>query len=118
MVTTYQVRSHSKSCRKYKNEKYRYHFGKFFTEPTIISLPSPSDLPEAGKNNILNERTIKQYNSLDPRERNTLNPLKEDFEKTPSIKNILAQLGFTEDQYYNALSISSDSDFHIHSNEH
>ena len=52
------------------------YFGKFFTERTIISLPLPSDLPEAGKNNILNERTIKQYHSLDPRERNILNPLK------------------------------------------
>ena len=44
LVTTYQVRSHSKSYRKYKNEKCRYHFGKFFTELTIISLPLPSDL--------------------------------------------------------------------------
>ena len=43
-----------------------------------------------------------------------MNPLKEDFEKTPSIKNILAKLGFTEDQCYNTLSISSDSDFQIH----
>ena len=30
-VTTYQVHFHSKSCRKYKNEKCRYQFGKFFT---------------------------------------------------------------------------------------
>ena len=73
------------------------------------------------QNNVLNKRehilsTVKQYidNNLDPRKHNILNPLKEDFEKTPSIKNILAELGFTEDQYYNALSISSDSGFQIH----
>ena len=66
LVTTYEVHSHSKPCRKYKNEKCRYHFGKFYTERTIISLSLPSDLPEAEKNNILNERehilsTVKQY---------------------------------------------------------
>ena len=32
LVTTYQVHSHIKSCRKYQNEKCRYHFGKIFTE--------------------------------------------------------------------------------------
>ena len=56
LVTTYQVYSHSKSCRKYKNEKCRYHFGKSFTESTIITLSLQSDLPEAEKDNILNER--------------------------------------------------------------
>ena len=81
LVTTYQVHSHSKSCRKQKNEKCRYYFGKFFTERTIISLPLPSDLPEVEKSNILNERehilsTVKQYigNNLDPRKHNILNP--------------------------------------------
>ena len=49
LVTTYQIHSHSKSFRKYKNEKCQYHFGIFFTERTIIRLPLPSDLPEAGK---------------------------------------------------------------------
>ena len=34
LVTTYQVHSHSKSCRKYKNEKCRYYFGKF-----LLSAP-------------------------------------------------------------------------------
>ena len=96
-------------------------FWKIFAERTIIRLPLPSDLTEAEKNNILNERehilsTVKQYidNNLDPRKHNILSPLKEDFEETPSIKSILAELGLTENQYYNALSISSDSDFQIH----
>ena len=121
LVTTYQVHSHSKSCRKYKNEKCRYHSGKFFTECTLMSLPLPSDLPEAEKNNIFNKRqhilsTVKQHidNNVDPWKHNILNPLKEDFEETPSIKSIFAELGIAEDQYYNALSISSDSDFQVH----
>ena len=55
LVTIYQVHSHSKSSQKYKNEKCRYHFGKFFTERTIISLPLPNHLPDTVKNIILNE---------------------------------------------------------------
>ena len=54
--------------------------------------------------------------NLDPRKHNILNPLNKDFEQTPSIKSILAELGLTEDQYYNTLSISSGSDFQIHIN--
>ena len=40
--------------------------------------------------------------------------LKEDFEETPSIKNILPELGLTEEHYYNTLSILSDSDFQFY----
>ena len=118
LVTTYQVHSHSKSCRKYKNERCRYHFGKFFTDRTIIALPLLEDLPEDLKNSILNERerilkTVKQHidSNLDPRRKNILNPFKENFEEVPSIQNILTELSITEEEYYNALSISSDSDF-------
>ena len=121
LVTTYQLDSHSKSCRKYKNEKCRYHFGKFFTNQTIIALPLPEDLPENQRNAILNERErilsiVKQYidSNLDPKKRNILNPCKENFEEVPSIENILSELGITKEEYYNALSISCDSDFQIH----
>ena len=115
------MHSHSKSCRKYKNEKCRYHFGKFFTDQTILALPLPEDLPENQRNAILNERErtlsiVKQYidSNLDPKKRNILSPCKESFEDAPSIENILSELGITKEEYYNALSISCDSDFQIH----
>ena len=121
LVTIYQVHSHSKSCQKYKNEKCRYHFGKFFTERTIISLPLPNHLPDTVKNNIPNERErilsiVKNYidTHLDPRKRNILHPHKENFEDIPSMKNILAELKVTEEEHYGASSISSDSNFPIH----
>ena len=105
LVTTYQVHCHYKSCRKYKNEKCRHHFGKFFTERTIISLPLPNHLPDTVKNNILNEgerilSMVKNYidTHLDPRKRNILHPLK-DFEDILSIKIILAELKLTEEEY-------------------
>ena len=56
LVTTYQVHSHSRSCRKYKSRKCRYHFRKIFTENTIIATPLPSDLSDEMKNSILSER--------------------------------------------------------------
>ena len=91
----------------------------FFTDRTIIALPLQEDLPEDLKNSILNERerilkTAKKCKdgNLDPRRKNILNPFKENFEEVSSI-HILMELNITEEEYYNALSISSDSDFQI-----
>ena len=113
------MHSHSKSCHKYKNEKCHYNFGKNFTDGTIISVPEKDDLHENIKNNILNEQEkvlskVKQYidNNVN-RKRSILNLLKEHFEKVLSIKSILEELDITEDEYYNALNVSGDSDFPI-----
>lgn len=117
----YEVHSHSNSCKKYKNEKWCCHFGKFFTDHTIANFPLPDDLLLQLKNNILNEQEpvlskVKQYidNKLDPEKWNISNPLKDEFEGLPPIGNILKELGITEKEYYNALAISNESDFQIH----
>ena len=80
-------------------------------------MPFSNDLPKAEESNILNERehissTVNQYidNSLDPRKYNIFNLLQQNFEEISSTKNILTELGLTEEQYYNTLLISSDSD--------
>ena len=84
-------------------------------------MPLQEDIPEDLKNSILNEQkrilsTVKQYidSTLDPRRKNILNSFKENFEEVPSIQNILMELNITEEEYYNALSISSNSDFQNH----
>ena len=121
LITTYQVHSDSKSCWGYRNEKCQYHFGNFFTKRTVIILPLPIHLPDIVKDNILDERErilsmVKNYidTYLDPRKRNILRPHKYNFEDIPSIKNILAELRFTEEECCGGLLISSNSDFQIH----
>ena len=104
--------SHSKPCRKYENEICRYHFGRSFTNYTIISIILGRILLENVKNNVLNERDIilrnvKEYieNNLNPKKRNILNPLKDNYKKVTNIPDVPEELILTEDQYYDALSI-------------
>ena len=59
---------------------------------------------------LLNERdrvlgNVREYidNNLNPKKRNILNLLKENYEKVPNIHYILKELNLTEDQYYDAL---------------
>ena len=56
LVTTYQIHSHSRSCRKYKNHACPYYFGKFFTKQTIIAQPLPKELSDEKKNMIVEKR--------------------------------------------------------------
>ena len=95
LVTTYQIHSHSKLCRKYKNQACRYHFGRFFTDRTILAVPLSKDIPFDQRTQIIEQRKIllsqvKEYidTNLDPRKRNILKPLNEKFEIVPNIKEI------------------------------
>ena len=67
------------------------------------------------KKKILQKResalnTIQEYinEKLYPRKVNILNQGKADYKKVPSITDIFRELGITEDEYYNTLSISND----------
>ena len=44
LVSTYPIHRNSKTCRKYGNEKCRFHFGKYFTSHMIIAEPLPNDI--------------------------------------------------------------------------
>ena len=119
LVTTYQVHSHSESCRKYNNN-CRYNFGKFFSNRKIIAVPLPDGMSDDENNMILQkcETTLKCEvyinEKLDPRKVNILNQRNADYKKVLSITDMLCELGITEDEYYNALSISSNEYFQIH----
>ena len=49
LVKTYQIHHHSKTCRKYRNKKRKFHFDKFFTTRTIIAQPLKDSVPEDTK---------------------------------------------------------------------
>ncbi|XP_057316777.1 uncharacterized protein LOC130657796 [Hydractinia symbiolongicarpus] len=104
LVTTYQVHSHSKSCRK-----------------TIVALPLSKDIDLDERSEILKNKEvilnkIKDYidTKLNPKKKNILNPNQENFEITPTISEILDELDIPESEYYNALSISNDNDFQLY----
>ena len=121
MVKTYQIHSHSKSCRKYKNIAYKHSFGHFFTDKTIIAEPLPNYMTENEKSTVLSKRyrllsKVQNYIDvyLDPRKVNILDSEKPNYEKPKEIVNILEELEIAEKVYYHALSISTDNDYQIH----
>ena len=120
-MKTYQVHTHSKTCRKYKNLACHFNFGHYFTDRTIIFSPLPDDLSVDEKDRILEKRNkilekVKVYidEYLFPRKHNIVDPSKENYEDPGSIPDILYKLDLMVEDYYNALSISKDSDFEIH----
>jgi hypothetical protein len=56
LVKTYQTHNHSKTCRKYKNVAFRFNFGQFFTNGTIVAEPLAEDMDEEIKSSILTRR--------------------------------------------------------------
>ena len=59
LVKASQIHCHWKICRKYRNEKCRFHFGKFFANRTIIAGPLPDDMSDQTKK-IKKSKTNKQ----------------------------------------------------------
>ena len=73
LVKTYQIHHHSKTCRKYKNEKCRFRFGKSFTNTTIIAQTLADSVPPDVKLQKMEQRSnilkkVKNYieNELNP----------------------------------------------------
>ena len=56
--------------------------------------------------------------NLNPKKFDIVNPEKYNFEKDSDIKDILQELEISEQEYYEALSTSSDADFQIHLKRH
>ena len=120
LVKTFQVHKHSKTCRKYRNDKCRFNFGKFFTTRTIIAEPLPENMTEEVKFQVLRTRSellnkVKRYidSELNPSKINLYDCSREDYAKTKTIDQILALLDISKNDYEAALTISEDKDFHL-----
>ena len=116
LVKTYQIHSHTKSCKKYKNKKCRYNFGRFFTDRTIISQPLPDNMSVDEREAKLKWKAsvlkpVKEYidEYLDPRKVDIYG----DAYEILSISEILCSLHIDYNDYMEALSISSSGDFEI-----
>ena len=114
LVNFYQKHTHSKTCRKFKNIKCRFNFGQFFTNRTIIAEPLSDDLGDELKQPILKKQK-EILTSVKEKINTVLNPSKsEDYDPNLTETDIFSSLGITEEEYYNALSISPDSDYDLH----
>ena len=112
LVFTYQKHIHFKTCRKYKNIPYRFNFGQFFTIRTIIAEPLSKELCDEVKVDILSKRatilsTVKK--KIDE----ILNPSKSEYNPNLTPAQVLATVDISEEDYYWALSMSSDSDYEL-----
>ena len=121
LVKNYQLHSHSKTCQKYRNGKCRFDFGRFCTERTIVAKPLSDSLTELEKAEIILVRStilnrVKAYldSELNPVKHNFYDKSRDDLEHVGSINCILNQLETSEEDYYNASSISDDNDFQVH----
>ena len=113
MVNFYQRHTHSKTCRKYKHIKCRFNFGQFFTNRTIIAEPLPDDIADELKQPIL-EKQKEILTSVKEKINSVLNSSKpEDYDPNLTEADIFNSLGITQEEYYNALSNSPDSDLHL-----
>ena len=97
LVKTFQVHRHSKTCRRYRNDKCRFIFGKLFTDRTIVAEPLPEDMPEEIKNQVLKNRSdllskVKRYidTELNPSKKNFYDSTRNDYEVVKTIEEILS----------------------------
>ena len=58
LVKNYQIHRHSKTRRKYKSQKCRFIFGKFFTDHTFVAEHLPNEMPLEEKTAIMRKRKL------------------------------------------------------------
>ena len=121
LVKKYQIHRHSKTCQKFKNKSCRFHYGRYFTDHTIITQPLASNVAVDFKVSLMEKRNkilgkVKEYidGNLNPATKNFYNPSQYFYEPALSIDEILSHLKLTRAEYEDALSISDDNSFQTH----
>lgn len=62
----YQIHRHTKTCQNFKNKNCRLHYGRFFTDDTIIAEPLISNISANVKEGFMGKRNevlgkVKEY---------------------------------------------------------
>lgn len=119
-VKTYQIHHYPKTCRKYKNEKCSFRFGKYFPSCTIIAQLLEFYIPQDVRHEKMQRRNatlkkVKNYidDDLNSSKKNFLDNTKDDYVEMRSIDEILAFLEISKQDYEEVLSILGDNDFQI-----
>ena len=101
LVQTYLVHAHSGTCWKYNKNECRFSYGQYFTEKTIIAKPLDSKFSNDEKQEILkwtntSPRQVESYidNNLNSVKVNVIDPTKDNFTQSLSVKEILDELEF------------------------
>ena len=120
-LSSYQIHRHSKTRRKYKNEKCRFHFGRFFTSKAITDVPLPDDLPLYIKSKIMQNRKcilemVQRYidKDLNPCKNDFFDNTRNNFKELVSIDSRLESLEINKYDFVQAPSISEDDSLQIH----
>ena len=121
LAKTYQIHHHSKTCRKYRNEKCRFNFGKFFTSHAIIGQPLKDHIPQDVRPDQMQRRNailkrVKSYidDELNPSKKSFLESSKEDYVELKSIDEILEILEISNEDYEEPFSISDCNNIQMH----
>ena len=96
LVKTTQIHSHLKTSKKDRNQRCRFHFGRFCTRQTIIAESLPNEILDDLKKEIMEKRrniirTVKKYidTELNSSKKNLYDPKRSDFQEGNIIEEIL-----------------------------
>lgn len=121
-VKTYQIQRHSKTTRKYRNQRLRFHFGKCFTSQIIVAEPFPNKMQDDLKEEIMEKRTnvlrnVKNYTDtvLNPSKKFSMIRKEVTFKNSMVSKKYLIHFkSYNLTEYDAALPISDVNDFQVH----
>ena len=123
-MKTFQVHRHSKTCRRYRNDKCRFIFGKLFTDRTTVAEPLPEDMPEEIKNQVLKNRSdllskVKRYTDtkLNSSKKSFYDSTRSDYEVVKTIEEILSLLEISEDKLDNFQQMKSVAQTYVNKRE-
>ena len=101
LVQPYLVHAHSRACWKNNKNECRFSYGRYFTEKTIIAKTLYSKFSNDKKQEILKwrntlPRQVESYidNNLNSVKVNVIDPTKDNFTQSLSVKEILDELEF------------------------